>query len=187
MSEPGNNLREEFKDKDYRHGYADESLSTYIATQIKVLREQRKLTQKELGEATGMAQPRIHLLENINYSAWSINTLRRLAKAFDLRLSVKFETFSSLILEVASFSRAVLERKPFDEDPWFHNRETQSSGLPALGSVEPKKKDTVVMPGFWGLSGSTTIAGDSSWNNAVKLAQPQATLLGPRPVKAAMQ
>ena len=105
MSDLRSNLREEFHDKDFRHVYADESLNTYIATQIKVLREQQNLTQRELAALTRMAQPRIAVLEDINYSSWSINTLRRMARAFDLRLSVKFETFSSLIPELETFGR----------------------------------------------------------------------------------
>jgi transcriptional regulator with XRE-family HTH domain len=125
MSELRGNLREEFHDKEYRHAYADESLNTYIATQIKVLREQQGLTQKQLADLTGMAQPRIAVLEDINYSSWSINTLRRIAEAFDLRLSVKFETFSSLIPEIETFSRESLAREPFDKDTWFHRKDVQ--------------------------------------------------------------
>lgn len=130
MSELRGNLREEFRDKEYRHAYADESLSTYIATQIKVLREQRQLTQRELAELAGMAQPRIAVMEDINYSSWSISTLRRLAQAFDVRLSVKFENFSSLIPEIETLGRGALERESFSEDSWFHRKkDTQSVTL----------------------------------------------------------
>jgi transcriptional regulator with XRE-family HTH domain len=129
MSELRGSLREEFHDKEYRHAYADESLSTYIATQIKVLREQRHLTQRELAERAGMAQPRIAVMEDINYSSWSISTLRRLAQAFDIRLSVKFENFSSLIPEIETLGRDALERDSFADDAWFHKKETQSAQL----------------------------------------------------------
>ena len=37
MSELRANLRSEFHDEEYRHTYADESLNTHVATQIKVL------------------------------------------------------------------------------------------------------------------------------------------------------
>jgi transcriptional regulator with XRE-family HTH domain len=132
MSELRGNLREEFRDKEYRHAYADESLNTYIATQIKILREQQQLTQKELADLTGMAQPRIAVLEDINYCSWSINTLRRIAEALDLRLSVKFETFSSLIPEIETFSRESLERAPFDEDTWFQRKDAQPAEASTL-------------------------------------------------------
>ncbi len=136
MSELRDNLREEFHNKEYRHAYADESLNMYIATQIKALREQRTLTQKQLADLTGMAQPRIAVLEDVNYSSWSINTLRRLAEAFDLRLSVRFETFSSLIPEVETLNTESLKRDSFDDDAWFHKKDAQPAAHSSmLGSV----------------------------------------------------
>jgi len=126
------NLREEFRDKEYRDTYADESLNTFIATQIKILREQRELTQRELADLTGMAQPRIAVLEDVNYASWSINTLRRIAEAFDLRLSVKFETFSSLIPEIETMNEKTLQRDSFAQDSWFHKKDAQAVGLAAL-------------------------------------------------------
>jgi transcriptional regulator with XRE-family HTH domain len=127
MSELRINLSEEFHDREYRHTYANDWLNAFIATQIKVLREQRNLTQTQLGEKTKMAQPRVALLEDVNYSSWSINTLRRLAMAFDVRLSVKFETFSSLIPEVEELDRESLERDSFDADMWFHKKRAQAT------------------------------------------------------------
>src|ERR1035437_1206065 len=100
MNDLRSNLRKEFLDEEFRNVYADESLNTHIATQIKVLREQQEMTQSELAGKTGMAQPRIAVLEDVNYSSWSIKTLSRLARAFGLRLSVSFETFSGLIPEL---------------------------------------------------------------------------------------
>lgn len=103
-------LREEFTDKEYAHAYMEESLNHYIATQIKVLREQRGLTQAQLAELAGMKQTRISVLENVEYESWSIKTLKQLAQAFDLVLFVSFETFSSSIDRLESFSRESLER-----------------------------------------------------------------------------
>ena len=122
MSELVEKLRNSFQDADYRHEYAEECLNTMIATQIKVLREQRKMTQGELAEHTGMRQPRIPLLEDSNYSNWTINTLKRFAKAFDVALSVKFETFSKVILDFEGLSKATLQRPSFANDPLFQTR-----------------------------------------------------------------
>lgn len=140
MNELRGNLREEFHDKAYRHAYADESLNTYIATQIKVLREQRELTQRMLATLTGMAQPRIAVLEDVNYSSWSINTLRRIAEAFDLRLSVKFETFSSLIPEIETMSEQTLQRDSFDQDWWFHKKDVQPAGFATIPANIPNSQ-----------------------------------------------
>lgn len=122
MSELIDKLRAEFQDKEYRHAYADECLNTMIATQIKVLREQRKMTQGQLAEETGMKQPRIPLLEDQAYSNWTINTLRRFAKAFDVALSVKFETFSRVIEDFENLSRNSLQRAAFADDSHFQHR-----------------------------------------------------------------
>jgi transcriptional regulator with XRE-family HTH domain len=127
MSELVDKLRAEFQDKEYRHAYADECLDTMIATQIKVLREQRGMTQGQLAAAAGMKQPRITVLEDATYSNWSINTLKRFAKAFDVALSVKFETFSRVIGDFESLSRETLERPNFADDLQFRYRRRPSS------------------------------------------------------------
>ena len=100
-------VKEAFKSKEYRHAYVDEFLNVSIATQIKVLREQRgrEWSQKDLADKVGMKQPRISVMENVNYSSWSINTLRKLAKAFDLTLRVSFESFGERIKEIDQFNR----------------------------------------------------------------------------------
>lgn len=121
MSDLIEKLRNDFQSEDYRHSYAEECLNTSIATQIKVLREQRKMTQGKLAESTGMKQPRLSVLEDANYSSWSINTLKRLARAFDLALSVKFEAFSDVILDFEGLSREALERPSFGNDPIFQS------------------------------------------------------------------
>jgi transcriptional regulator with XRE-family HTH domain len=110
MSELSRILREEFRDGAYAHGYVEEFLSAYIATQISVLRKQRGLTQSQLGEIAGMTQDRISRLEDDSYANYSLATLKKLAKAFDLSLKVSFECFSTALDEIDSFSPHSLER-----------------------------------------------------------------------------
>ena len=120
MSRLGDRLKRDLKkSKEYRHGYADEFLNESIATQIKVLREQRGWTQEQLAEEAKMKQSRISVLENVNYEARSISTLKRLAEAFDLTLRVSFESFGSRLVDIERFSRESLERFPFEEDRAF--------------------------------------------------------------------
>lgn len=116
MSELSKILNKEFKDKESAHAYVDEFLNTSIATQIKVLREQRGWTQRELASKTGMEQSRISLLENINYDKWSIYTLKKFAETFDVTLNVSFETFSDRIRNIDDFSRESLERLSREND-----------------------------------------------------------------------
>ena len=119
MKELAEKLREEFLDKEYRHAYTGEFLNSYIATQIKVLREQRGWNQEQLAQEADMRQSRISVLENVNYSSWNITTLKRLAEAFDVTLNVSFESFGSRLRDIQRFGRESLERFSFDEDPAF--------------------------------------------------------------------
>ena len=130
MSELTDRFKEEFKDKETRHIYADDFLNTYIATQLKVLREDREWTQKQLAEEAGMRQERISVLEDVNYESWSVKTLKRLAQAFDLRLSIKFETFGSFLKDFDEFSRESLGRVSFDDDPAFAESPSTSNLIP---------------------------------------------------------
>lgn len=123
MSESISSLRAELirtKDqKDYRHAYADESINATIATQIKVCREQRDLTQEALARDAGMNQSMICRYENVNYSSWSIKTLKKLAEAFDVFLDVRFRSFRYLVESTEIFNRETLQVPAFTEDPFF--------------------------------------------------------------------
>lgn len=117
MRDIENSLRRELRDPRYSEGYAESFLNTYIATQIKVLREQRQRTQAELAKEIGTSQTGISRIENVNYSSWSIRTLIKLARAFDVRLRVSFEQYGTLPNEVVGFSRESLERVKREDDP----------------------------------------------------------------------
>ncbi len=135
MSDLTKILKKEFRDKEYRHAYVDEFLNVSIATQIKVLREQRKWTQTELAElvAPPMKQTRISIMENVNYSSWSINTLRKLAEAFDLTLRVSFEGFGERLKDIERIKREALERPSFEDDPAFTEKKLEGDSGPLLG------------------------------------------------------
>lgn len=122
MSELIERFKEEFNDKETRHIYADDFLNTYLATQIKVLREEAGWTQAELAERAGMKQERISVLEDVNHEAWTAKTLKRIAKAFDMRLSIKIESFGSFLREFDSFGRDALLRPSFEKDPAFKDK-----------------------------------------------------------------
>lgn len=115
-----NPLIQEFKDsEEYRYAYAEEHLNTTLALQIRVLRELRGMKQSDLARAIGTQQPGIARLENVNYSAWKTETLRKIARALGVRLKITFETFGTLLDEDDNFSRKALERPTFDEDEVF--------------------------------------------------------------------
>lgn len=110
---------EEFRDREYRESYADEFLNTYVANQIRVIREQRGMSQEQLASIVGTKQAGISRIENVNYSGWNIRTLKKIARAFGCRLHISFETYGSLLEEGVGFIRKALERPTFEEDPVF--------------------------------------------------------------------
>src|SRR5215469_16906455 len=116
MSAINEALREELRDPEQSEGYAESFLDSYIATQIKVLREQAGLSQTALGQLIGSRQGVISRIENVNYSKWNVSTLKKLARAFRVRLKVSFETYGSLLADVEDFSRPRLEREPREKD-----------------------------------------------------------------------
>ena len=124
MSDLVEKLKIGFQDSDYRHAYCDEFLNSFIATQIKILREQRGWTQETLAKFARLHQSQISEMEDASYSSWTLNTLRKLAEAFDLTLSVSFETFGKRIKDIISLERERLERSSFEDDefvrPTFH-------------------------------------------------------------------
>ena len=134
---------EDFKDaesgEEYRYAYADEHLNTWIALQIKAIREKRGLKQSELAELIGTQQPGIARLENVNYSNWKTETLKKVARALGVRLKISFETFGSLLDEDATFDRGSLERPTFKDDPAFKETELREQAvagiaMPQLGA-----------------------------------------------------
>ena len=116
-------LKREFQDEDYRYAYDEEFSNSRMATQSRAIREQRGFTQKELAEIAEMKQSRISELENVNYNAWSISTLRRIAKALGVRLFFGFEGWGEILPEINEFNRISLQKPKFEDDIAFKNEE----------------------------------------------------------------
>jgi transcriptional regulator with XRE-family HTH domain len=119
MSQLLEQLRNTFADEEYRYSYVDSFMNSYIAAQIKLLREESGLSHDELAQKVGATRTGIARLEDVGYSAWKVDMLRKIARALGVRLKVGFEEFGSLPGEIDGFKREALLRVPFDEDPVF--------------------------------------------------------------------
>lgn len=102
--------------REYRHAFVAEHIATSLAFQIRALRESRGWTQEGLAQLTGKAQGAISQLEVPNYGRYSLSTLKRLAAAFDVALTVRFTPFSELVDWIANLSPRQLAPKSFDAD-----------------------------------------------------------------------
>lgn len=152
MNELLDQLREDFKNEDARYAYAEGFLNASIAAQIKTLRGE--MSQEVLADRVGTKQSGISRLENVNYSAWKVETLRKLARAFGLRLRISFEEFGTLIPEIENFRRGTLQRRKFEEDPAFKEptgveepeQEKSTSGVDVMLSTDIPDLTVSVVP-----------------------------------------
>jgi transcriptional regulator with XRE-family HTH domain len=117
MNQSPEEYRDAFQDEQVRYAVAEDFLSVYIAAQIKELRGNR--SQQEIADAIGTKQSGISRLENVNYSSWEAETLRKLARAFGVRLKISFEEFGTLLAEMDNFNKETIRRRRFEDDPAF--------------------------------------------------------------------
>jgi transcriptional regulator with XRE-family HTH domain len=104
------------KRKAYRDAYVEEHVKTSLPFQIRTLREQREWSQRDLGEKTGMRQNAVSRLEKPDYGSLNVNTLLRLASAFDVALLIKFVPFRKLLDEFSDLSTKALEVSSFEQE-----------------------------------------------------------------------
>ncbi len=116
MSDIKKTLKQEFLDKDYAHAYMEQFLIDRIANQIHVLRKQRGLSQEQLSDISGIAQETISKLESANFNSITMKTLYKLSKAFDVNVSVKFDSFTNAINDVVGLSVESLKVKSRFDD-----------------------------------------------------------------------
>lgn len=127
----------DLQDHEYAHEYADEMLNIFIATQLRVLRGER--SQQEIARIANMKQERISVLENVNYGSWSVSTLRRLARAFDVRLKISFESFGTLLDDLKNLDPEALRRTTRVEECETALRELDAVPETLKQAVQPPK------------------------------------------------
>jgi transcriptional regulator with XRE-family HTH domain len=109
-------LWEKMANKDYRDAYVAAHISNTVASQISMLREREGWSQTQLAKKAGMSQSRISALEDPNYENYEIATLKRVASAFDVGLTVRFTPYSDLVTWVTELSSNKLLVANFGED-----------------------------------------------------------------------
>ncbi|MFZ3229008.1 MAG: helix-turn-helix transcriptional regulator [Pseudobdellovibrio sp.] len=75
-----------------------------VAERIKFIREARKLTQNELGLATGLTQSTIANLENGKKDP-SIQTLLKIANGLDIHVAILFSTDEVFVFDMKRLRR----------------------------------------------------------------------------------
>lgn len=104
-------------DEEYRVEFVSENIGTGLAFQIRHLRDSRGWTQDELAQRIDKAQQEtISQWEDPNYGSYSVRTLKKLAAAFDVALSVRFVPFSELAAWVLQLTPQRLAPPDFDNE-----------------------------------------------------------------------
>ena len=120
ISRRRNQLAMALRDKEFRDEFVASTISQGIAFQIKESRDARAWSQAELGRRTGKPQPVISQLEDPDYGAYTLKTLRQLASAFDVALVVRFVPFSELLHYSTHLTPDHLAPVEFERDAALH-------------------------------------------------------------------
>ena len=139
MSRP--DLLTRLHNREYREAFISSTINSTIAYQIRGLRKLHDLDQAELGNLAGMKQTAISRLENPDYGNLSVKTLKRIAKALDVGLIVRFAPYSEIARWRLTMSRQDMAPRPFDRDLGMHEEDddlqlvfrgrTHALGVPA--------------------------------------------------------
>ena len=140
MNSKQEQMWENLRDKDFRKQFIDEHVNVGIAFQIRSLRNRQDLEQSELAQLLGVKQPLISSWENPNYGKYTLNTLKNLAKAFDVGLLVRFVPFSTLIDWTVDLTSDAIAPPSFNEEEKLH----AASLVLVTSSLIESTKDTDV-------------------------------------------
>jgi transcriptional regulator with XRE-family HTH domain len=128
----------ELKDKRYRDGYVASQITFGLPLQIRALRAERDWTQGELADAAGMTQPRIAEIEKPGKRRLNLETLLRIASAYDVGLEVRFVPFGKLVGDSEGFSPDSFRVPSFDDELKEAEREARYLDLVRAAAAEVK-------------------------------------------------
>lgn len=137
-------LLSKLRDKKYRDAYVAAHISTGIPHQIKAMRQERRWTQRKLGQIANKPQNVISRLEDPSYGGLTLATLLELASAFDVALFVKFVPFGRFVSEFGDKSPAALYAMSFTDE---FSRTTEPAEEPitvntVVGNLTPEGAST---------------------------------------------
>lgn len=126
------------RDKDFRDAYVDEHVRTFVAYQLRSIRKERKLTQKQLAGILGKPASVVSRLENVEYGRVTIQTLLNIAHRLDVALVVKFAEFSEFLSAYSELSHTDLATRPYSAG--------SHQGVPAEGRTSSVPDKIVIIP-----------------------------------------
>jgi transcriptional regulator with XRE-family HTH domain len=127
-------LVRELTDAEFRHEYMADQVRSWIAFQIRALREQRRWNQADLARESGKTQSVISRVEDPDYGKLSLQTCLELAAAYDLPLLVQFVEWDDWLSRMSNMSPSALRKRSFDANRLLelHRRTNRSAAEAAL-------------------------------------------------------
>lgn len=148
--------------KNYRDNYMDETVRTWLARQIRTLREERGWSQHDLADIAGLKQSAVSRLEDPDYGRFSLSTLLKLRAAFDVGLEVKFVEYGAAVARSRDVSRNSLRVCSYHAEqmhPQVAGAEMSNAQIQIEYSVQPKMRHQIYgcEPGLWDYRPKETI------------------------------
>lgn len=116
LASSGLAAKRKWRNKEYRQAYAEAAIEQGIAWQVRINRERRGLTQKQLAQIMSTKQSSISRMEDPEYGAHSLQQLMKVAHTFDCALIVKLASYSTLARESDALSESQLYAASYDEE-----------------------------------------------------------------------
>jgi transcriptional regulator with XRE-family HTH domain len=130
------------RDPEYRKAFVSSQINIGIPFQIRGLLHSRGWKQEDLVKRTGMLQPRISALLRPGKVRPNIETLRRIAEAFDCGLEVRFVPFGDLVRWSERFNPEHFNIPTFDEEI-EQAEELENAVIAALSTADESSFVTV--------------------------------------------
>ena len=160
---------QKLRDPEYRKAFVASQINIGIPFQIRALLKSRPgWTQTTLAERTGMLQPRISGLMTPGKTRPNIETLRRVAEAFDCGLMVRFAPFS----ELARWSE--------DFDPESFNVPAFADDIGFIDRVTPQPETLIATESYPQAVGLSSNASSTQRANVVTFPRPARTTIIPQ-------
>lgn len=99
-----------------RNAYVNAEVSTALAHQIRVIRQQRGWSQKELARRLGSTQAAVSRLEDPSYGRLTLQTMLQLSQVFDTGLQVRFVSMVDMLRKTWRPSREALKVEAFEDE-----------------------------------------------------------------------
>ncbi|MGD0776428.1 MAG: helix-turn-helix domain-containing protein [Candidatus Solibacter sp.] len=132
-------LAGKLRDTEYRKAFVASQINIGIPFQIRaMLKNRHGWTQETIAQRAHMLQPRISGLMTPGKTRPNIETLRRIAEAFDCGLIVRFAPFSELAKWSEEFDPESFSVPSFDDDTGFIERKPQQVASIFLGTGQPE-------------------------------------------------